>query len=315
MTIEPKPEGYIYASIPKGPRASAAKAAKAKVTQTVKSAMQEYLERYLGTNGIYREQLKLTADFSVQYETRLSAPQEDDPTIYDLQLARYWQELRQRLPCILIIDAGFNYINPGLGGIAGSNIMNRSTSSVIMKMDCSIPIKLSVAAMDETTCQDIRDILVYIFGTLTNFNQGYLIRSRRPEDTWEVRLPLNFDPEGLENRKVTEDNKDSLWTTGIELTPEFEGTIVIGFEKQVQAELYKISVPGENDTLKEKAAFLGACYAFGAKAYKESEEAQNILYVLQRTKRQNADEETTPGRVGCRTRNGGLNTAIRVQAT
>lgn len=246
MTTDPKTDGYIYAAIPKGPRASAAKAAKAQVTKTVKSAIQEYLERYLSPTGIYREQLKLTADFTVQYETRLSAPEEDDPTIYDLQLARYWQELRQRLPCILIIDVGFNYMNPGLGGMAGSTVLGRSTSAVVMKMDCSLPIKLSVAAQDETMCHDIRDMLVYIFGTLTNLNQAYLIRSRRPEDTWEVRLPFNFEPDGLENRKVTEDNKDSIWTTGITITPEFEGTILIGFEKQVQAELYQINTPDEN---------------------------------------------------------------------
>lgn len=246
MTIDEKPEGYIYKAIPKGPRSSAAKAAKARVTQTVKSAMQEYLERYLSPNGIYREQLKLTADFAIQYETRISAPEEDDPTIYDLQLARYWQELRTKLPCVLIIDSGFNYMNPGLGGMAGSAVLGRSTSSVIMKMDCSIPIKLSVAAMDETTCSDIRDMLTYIFGVLTQLNQAYLIQSKRPEDTWEVRLPFNFEPDGLENRKVTEDNKDSLWTTGITITPEFEGTIVIGFEKQVQAELYQIHTPDEN---------------------------------------------------------------------
>lgn len=235
-----KPNGYIFESIPKGPKASIAKTSQTRVTQTVKSALQNYLQLYLDHNGLYRHQLELTASFSIQYETRITAPEEQDPTIYEVQLARYWNEIREKLPCILLVDSGFNYINPGLGGAAGSAILNRSTSSMMMKMDCSIPMTLSIAAQDETTAQDLRDILVYIFGVLTSYNNSYIIKSKRPEDTWEVRLPFNFDPEGIDNKRVTDDNKDSIWLSSITILPEFEGTIYIGFEKQVQEGLYDV---------------------------------------------------------------------------
>lgn len=240
MVIDAKPEGYIFKAIPKGIKEASAQTAQARVTQTVKSAIQDYLEQYLSPTGIYRNQLKLTAGFSIQYETGISFGDSDDPSIYAVQLARRWQELRMKLPAILIIDAGFNYINSGLSGLSDSAVIGRSTSAVYTKLDCSLPIKVLVGAIDETTCSDLRDILVYIFGTLTNVNRAHLIMSKRPEDSWEIRLPLNFTPEALDHNKIGDDPKDSMYSTGIEIVPEFEGTIQVGIEKQVQPELYQI---------------------------------------------------------------------------
>lgn len=240
MTTDPKPEGYIFKSIPKGSKEASAATAQARVTETVKSAIQEYLERYLSPNGIYRSQLNLTTGFALQYETRLSQGDSEDPTVYNVQLARHWQELRQKLPCILIVDAGFTYVNPGFSGMADSAILGVSTASVATKMDCSIPIKILIGAIDQSTCADLRDILTYIFGALTQLNRAHLITSRRPEDNWEIRLPTNFTLEALSHNKLGDDPKDSMYSTGIEIVPEFEGTINVGFEKQVQTELYEV---------------------------------------------------------------------------
>ena len=242
MPYDQKPDGFVFKAVPKTARESVAQSSESQVTNTVKSAIQWYIDQYLNPTGIYRNQLKLTADFSIQYETRLNVPsQSDNPSIYEVQLARFYSQLKQRLPCILVSDTGFNYSNPGLGGsISDSRVNGRTTSSVLMKMDCSIPIKLSIAANDETTCQDLRDILLHIFGPLTTFNKAHLIKSIRPEDTWEIRLPTKFESVGLDRRPITEDKINVFWITDVSFVPEFEGTIDFNFDKQVQSGLYQI---------------------------------------------------------------------------
>lgn len=236
---EQKPDDFIFTAVPRSKREAVAKDAEARVTETVKSAIQSYLSLFLAPEGIHRRLLNLTAGFSVQFETRIKgARDEEDPTVFEIQLQKYWTELRQRLPCILIVDSGFEYENPGLGGITDSWPVNINTSSVQLTMLAKVPIELRIAAMDETTCGDIRDILVYILGPLSHINKGHVIRSKRPEDKWEVRLPLDLQPSGLERRTLPEDQKDSLWTTTISLTPVFEGLIHVGFDNQVHPDLH-----------------------------------------------------------------------------
>jgi len=238
---EEKPEDFIFNAIPRSKREAVAADAEARVTETVKGALQSYLSLFLAPDGIHRRLLNLTAGFSVQFETRIrGARDSEDPTIFDVQLAKYWGDLRQRLPCIILVDTGFEYENPGLGGITDSWPININTSSVQLTMLANVPMDLQIAAMDETTCGDIRDILVYILGPLSHVNKGHVVRSKRPEDKWEVRIPLDFQPSGLERRAVNNDPKDGMWTTTISLTPVFEGLIRVGFANQIHPEMHKI---------------------------------------------------------------------------
>jgi hypothetical protein len=230
-----KPEDFIFSDIPRTKKEAIGRTAEARVTMTVKSALQSYLSRYFDHNGTHRNQLSLTAGFTVNYETRISGPRDnEDPTIYQVQLARYWQELRQKLPCILIVDTGFERHPAGLGGITNSQHVNASLSKVELAMLATVPIELQVASLDETTSGDLRDALMYIFGTLTHLNKGHVILSERPEDRWEVRIPLTETSSGLERRNVTDDPKDSLWSTTVGLEMVFEGLTTISFDRQVQ---------------------------------------------------------------------------------
>lgn len=239
---EEKPEDYIFNAVPRSKRESTARDAETRVTETTKNAVVSYLSLFLSPEGIHRRLLNLTAKFSVQFETRIQgARDKDDPSIYEIQLARYWGELRQRLPCIIVVDSGFEFENPGLGGITDSFPINLNTSSVQLTMLAKVPMELQVAAMDETTCADIRDLLVYILGPLSHVNKGHVIRSKRPEDRWEVRLPLDFAPSGLERRNMGEDGKDSFWTTSISITPSFEGLIQVGFANQNHPDMVQIN--------------------------------------------------------------------------
>tara|TARA_R100000656_G_scaffold104176_1_gene76180 strand:+ start:220599 stop:221648 length:1050 start_codon:yes stop_codon:yes gene_type:complete len=238
---EEKPEDFIYSAVPMSKKESVARSAEARVTETVKSAVQHHLASFLDPKGKHRNLVNLAASFSVQYETRISGPRDlDDPSIYEVQLARLWQELRQRLPCIIIVDTGFAYQNPGLGGLVDSWPVSRSTSGVSMSMLATVPIELQIAAMDQTSCGDLRDVLSLILGPLTHFTKSHVIRSLRGSDKWEVRLPLEPQQAGLESRNVGDDSKDTLYVTSISLETVFEGIIPIGFDNQIQREQFNL---------------------------------------------------------------------------
>lgn len=230
-----KPNDFIFKAVPRASKQATSQVAETRVTATVKSAIQEYLDRFFCPTGCYRKQLKMAAPYSIQYETGISGSDNStDPTVYNLQVARLWGELRKKLPCIIIIDKGFTYSISGLGGISSSRSISSFTSAVSMKIDATVKVALEVAANDETTCSDLRDLLVFILGPLTIFNKSHLIHSLRPQDHWEIRLPQAFEPQGLERKAITDDTKDGFWSSGVEFDVEFEGTIELGFDNQTQ---------------------------------------------------------------------------------
>ena len=230
-----KPEDYIFSDIPKSRKESISKTAEARATEVTKSALQSYLQRYFDPNGVHRSQLNTTAGFMVNYESRISGPRNmEDPTVYQVQLSRYWSELRAKLPSILLVDTGFQREPSGLGGISNSNILNKTTSELKIPLLATIPMELQVAALDVTTCSDLRDALAYIFGVLTHANKGHLIKSPRSFDRWEVRLPLEESYSGIERQSVTEDPADTFWKATISLDVVFEGVSSVPFDRQIQ---------------------------------------------------------------------------------
>jgi hypothetical protein len=235
-----KPEDYIFSSVPKSSKQAASQVAEARVTSTVKSAMQDYLDKYFSPTGCYREQLKLTAPYSIQYETGITGSLDPaDPTVYNLQLARLWGQLRAKLPCIIIVDSKIEYEPSGLGGILGSGYISPFTSTVFTQILANVSLSLEIAANDETTCGDLRDLLLYILGPLTIFNKSHILHSNRPQDKWEVRLPAMFTPQGLSRKFYTSDAKDAFWTSGVDLEVAFESRIQHAFSQQTQ--LMKVS--------------------------------------------------------------------------
>lgn len=235
MSEEEKPDDYIFSSVPKAAKHIASQAAEARVTSTVKSAVQEYLERYFSPTGCYREQLKLTAPYAIQYETGVTGSLDPtDPTVYNLQLARLWSQLRTKLPCIIIVDSALKYEMSGLGGISGSAYINPQTSSVFTQIHAEVTLSLDIAANDETTCGDLRDLLLYILGPLTILNKSHIIRSQRTQDNWEVRLPQMFEPKGLERKAYSEDKNEAFWSSSIDIEVAFESHIQHTFAQQTQ---------------------------------------------------------------------------------
>jgi len=228
--VKPEDGSYIFADIPVGTKQAVAATAEARVRQTTKSALQWYLDQFFQSDGRYRDILDWTAPFMVSFVTDLTGNSElDDTMFYEIQLARIWSDLREKLPAIIIADTGFTYQQSGLGGqIRGVRINDRQVSSAA-PMLATVELDLMTASTDESTTSDLADALTYILGPLTSMVKGWWIYSGRPEDNWEVRLPqVGAAPSGLERRNVGEDTRDSIWTATLTLSVEFEGIVQFG---------------------------------------------------------------------------------------
>jgi hypothetical protein len=98
---------------------------------------------------------------------------------------------------------------------------------------------ISVTA-DEDSTNTLQAILLMMFQQFKNLAGGSEITSRKPDDNWVVRLPLNPVAGNNEGRNITEDLANQLWAAPIDLELAFEDTILleqdfVSFKEEVPA--------------------------------------------------------------------------------
>ena len=250
MANEPKPADFIYADVPADTKQSYSATAEARVRQTTKSAVQAYLESYFNSNGRYRNQLKRTAPFSLNYVSDVSNGIYDDPLRHQVLLARLWERLNGHLPAIIISDGGFEPEASGLGGVEAGFNVDGYTSALAAPVLATMTIEILAAAVDESSAADLADTLTYIFGTMTALNQAWILRSSRPTDRWEVRLPpFGTSASAVQKSALGEGDASSvMWSSTVTLEVAFEGEVVLGIDNELNIQQQRNVFPSWTQT-------------------------------------------------------------------
>lgn len=232
-TSNPQP-GYIFRAAPKSVQEAVSRASHDRIKSITKQAIQSYIEGFMNTTGIRRSITEAVGSLSKLFITDTDMLT-TDPTLRPTQLARYYQDIRERLPAILIVDSGMEYVDPGL------NVIDHATSwgeqselgqplkwQGQFPITFNIPITIICACADQESADSLGAFLSLVFGPLRNLSAGSRITGRDDKgDTWEVRLPLDFVPSPTTNSAINDDPKDSVWAMTIDMLVQFEDRIVL----------------------------------------------------------------------------------------
>jgi len=177
-----------------------------------KLAISSYLQSCL--TGDKRAFFTKFAPYSSQWQLRADRTwRGEDPLEQAVQIARFFEGVREAPPQILLRSTGYTFRNQNLGSFATSR--PESTSQVVSSIESTtVPIDLAVAATDEDQAQYLVHFIETATGPLCRFLINYLLKpadeSRR---NWAVTLPLTWSVGGLTDVPIGEDNKMRLWTT------------------------------------------------------------------------------------------------------
>jgi len=230
----PPREGYIFRAAPKSVQEAVSQASHDRIKSITKQAIQFYIEQFMSTDGVKRSITEAVGSLSKLFITDKDTLT-TDPTLRPTQLARYFQDIRERLPAILIVDSGMEWVDPGL------NVLDHATHfgergdlgqpmfwQGQFPLTYNIPISIIAAAADQESADALGSFLTLVFGPLRNISGGSRITGRLDKgDTWEVRLPLTFTPSPTTNSAIADDPKDSVWAMTIDLLVQFEDRIIL----------------------------------------------------------------------------------------
>jgi hypothetical protein len=138
-----------------------------------------------------------------------------------------FNEIRQKVPAIMIIDSGLTWEEPGLGGgLERTSVLNGNWQGWY-RIFARVNVVVAAVTHDPESSSMLQNMLSIFFKQLRNEAGGSAMRSGRPGDNWEVRLPLNFTSTTAAGQNIADDPKDQLWASTIELELQAEDLFVI----------------------------------------------------------------------------------------
>lgn len=223
----PPKSGFVVKAVPKSVREAVSQHSHDRLKSITKSAIEQYIRSFLDTDGRNRSIIESVAKGSLQFITDKSLQVSNDKTRRATQLARLFNDIRERVPAILIVDAGMESVPTGLNsGLTNSTLLDGKWQGWFTK-HFRVPLTIVVLTADQDSTDQLMEILELCFNNLRQIGGGSEIRPDREGHNWVVRLPLGIDISATSGANITEDNKDQLWFAEFSMTVDSEDTFAI----------------------------------------------------------------------------------------
>lgn len=182
-----------------------------KIKNFTKLKLQEYIESFF-TKGYNHSLLSAVSPRFIHYNTNRSFDPKTDPTQRRMQIARYFNELRNIIPSILIVDGGINPIAQSIGLISDASIVDRVWRGYY-PIFRSIPISVIAAARDMDEADEMSGIVSLMFNELRNVAGGSHISGKWEEaENWVISLPNNpVEIGALSEISIEGDPIEKIW--------------------------------------------------------------------------------------------------------
>lgn len=216
MGTLPSDRGYLIRSIADTTAEVINKQSHDRVLTITKGAIRGYMSQFFQTED-GNALLEVISPDAINFIVDKSFNQKDDHTKRELQIASMFEEVKNKLPSILIVDAGCKYVPPGISQHDYTNIVDGHLETVL-RIVRKVPITILIAASDEETCGQLLNLCIYMFGDFRHIAGADQLLSANQEDSWVVTLPKTFDTSNLQmvsGPELQGDPKDRYWRTDI----------------------------------------------------------------------------------------------------
>lgn len=198
-----------------------------KIKNFTKLKLQEYIESFFNS-GVNFDLLGAVSPRFIQYNISKSFDPKTDPTQRRLQIARYFNELRNIIPSILILDGGVVPISQSIGLISDASVVENVWRGYYPILR-GIPITVIAAARDMDEADEMSGLLSLMFNELRNLAGGSYISGKWEEgETWVINLPYNPVEIGpLSDIEVAGDPIEKIHYTEAQFEVIFQDTLAV----------------------------------------------------------------------------------------
>jgi hypothetical protein len=198
-------------------------------SKITKLTIQKFLEACLREDGQFRRECSLFASFVGDFNINQNFDRDSNRRM--LQIASYYEQMKERPPNIFIQSRGYRYEPASLGGLtAGWNDHTRDGRQIARVYD-SIPMTIDITcvAMDESTIEDLEGFLSYAFGWAQKFLTMWELRPSKAiaGAYWVVILPSVHEMGARANQSFQNDPKTQIFSVTCTLQVQFENSTYV----------------------------------------------------------------------------------------
>ena len=213
---QPSPSGYLNRKIAQSADEAIAQYTADHIKTIVKATIQKYIESFFNQDGGNREIFQTPSKMGLQYITDKSFDASSDTTLRKTQVARLFEQVHRELPCMLIMDSGFEYVHQNWTGLDRAWV-NKGEWYASVLITRNLKITIAVGTRDQSTTDFLHGLLSVLFGEYRFISSGQRITGNEEiGETWVVKIGT---PElgTVTNQPINEDPKDKVWMFNIEL--------------------------------------------------------------------------------------------------
>jgi hypothetical protein len=224
---EEKPTDFIPPDI-RDQNTGARRFSNDKIKNLTKIKLQDYVESFFKRDGVNHDLLSAVSPRFIHYNTDKSFDPATDPTERRMQIARYFAELRNVLPSILVVDGGIIGVPSNLGLISRTTLCNgvwRGFYPIFRR----VPIAIVAAARDVDEADEMSGVLSLMFNELRNLACGHHLSGKREDaENWVITLPnAPVEVGSLTDTDVPGDPIQKIWYTETILDVFYEDQLSI----------------------------------------------------------------------------------------
>jgi len=140
------------------------------ILDITKGALASFIFQFFSSED-GRATLEALSPDSVKFFIDRSFSEAEDPDKVRVQLASFYEEVRQHLPSILIVDSACVPVNLGFNPIHNNHVVEGDLISEF-NIARRISLVIAIAAGDETTCSKLLTLLQFLFQDFRHFLGG-----------------------------------------------------------------------------------------------------------------------------------------------
>lgn len=160
-----------------------------RIKSLTKQQIQFYIESFFQKVGFNNDLLGIVSPRALNYNIERSFDDKVDPTQRKMQIARYFNELRNIVPAVIILDHGVKPIPQSIGQLSSAYVQSGVWYGYY-PIFRKVPITLLIAARDQDTTDDLSGLISLMFNELRNVAGGSFISGNFDQgETWVITLP------------------------------------------------------------------------------------------------------------------------------
>lgn len=171
---------------------------------------------------------------SKRYETSLSFDPQSDRTKTKLAVHKFFEEIKNQLPCIIVADAGCTFKSPGIGFHSSVQYTESGEIAHGVTVLREVPIIMTVATTSQQDTEKLSQALQMYWGDFVGLVFGYRLHGEKTGESWHIHLPKVPDFGPVEKSQLGDDPTKQVWACITTLGCTYENMAYITKPEAIQ---------------------------------------------------------------------------------